>query len=82
MRLISGYSEKQVAAYLGIKNQEIITRWEKGESMPSTIKLLMLCSLYKVLLPHMYPDLYKKINAELNAKMKKTTPQKKRVKTA
>jgi transcriptional regulator with XRE-family HTH domain len=72
-----GYSEKEVAAYLGIKNPEIVTRWEKGESMPSTAKLLMLSALYKVLVPQMYPALYKEIIRDLNVKMRKQTPKKK-----
>lgn len=66
-----GYSEKEVAECLGVKNPDTIHRWETGEAMPSTLMLFKLCVLYHVLPAEVYPKLYKEIAKEMGAKLNK-----------
>ena len=69
-RIKSGYNEKQVAAILGIKSPDTITRWENGETMPSTIYALAMGDLYGAKLPDLFPTLWKKCMREINERLK------------
>ena len=75
-RTRSGYTEKQIAAYLGIKNPHVITRWENGETMPDTKNALRMCDLYGVDLTKVYPQLYEKCKREIKARLQQLKKKK------
>ena len=56
-RRLTGYSQKQVAKVLGLKQSSCISQWEKGMSLPGAKQLFRLSFLYKTLPNHLYHDL-------------------------
>ncbi len=60
-----GFTQNDVAYRLGLKNNTLISRWERGVSMPSAINLLKLSKLYKTLVDELYYDLGKEFEKEL-----------------
>ena len=71
-RLLNGLTEKQVAKYLGIKNEITITRWENSEAMPKNSYLVLkLAILYKVMIFDLYPSQYMSAQNEIAANTKK-----------
>lgn len=52
LRKSKGFSQTEAAAYLSAHGcnvtQRAISNWEREETMPSGIQLLLLCSLYDV----------------------------------
>lgn len=60
-----GYSQKDVAKFFGFKNSSSISRWEKGEAMPSVKNLLMLSALYATLPAELYDELYQEVKNKI-----------------
>jgi len=46
-RLAAGYSQVEVAHILQLKSHAPVSRWEHGERLPSTQRLLELSALYQ-----------------------------------
>ena len=67
-RRIMGYSQKEVAKIFGFKSTSRISRWEKGESMPSVKNLLKLSFLYSTLPNDLYYDLWIEVKNNLRKK--------------
>lgn len=57
-RKIYGYSQKQVAQKLGMKQSNLVSQWEKGITAPSLDKLFDLAALYHVLVEELYFERY------------------------
>lgn len=64
-RRILGYSQKEVAQMCGFKNSSSISRWEKGDAMPSVKNLLMLSVLYATLPAQLYDELYQQVKIKV-----------------
>lgn len=64
-RLLAGYKQNEVAKHLGMKHANPITRWEKGQSMPSLKNALKLSVLYSTLVQELYFDLFQEIKKEV-----------------
>ncbi len=64
-RLISGYKQHEVAKLLKLRHTNPITRWEKGQSMPSLKNVLKLSILYNTFVQELYYDLFKEIKKEI-----------------
>lgn len=47
LRKERGYTQKQVAEMLGLKCEDRISHWEKGQGMPSAKNLMRLAKIYK-----------------------------------
>jgi transcriptional regulator with XRE-family HTH domain len=75
-RTKNGYSERQVAEYLGLASERTVSRWERGEALPSAIQLLRMVALYHATAKELYPDLYKKIEAEMKERMRQHSEKK------
>ncbi|MBX7109624.1 MAG: helix-turn-helix domain-containing protein [Chitinophagales bacterium] len=67
-RRITGYTQKEVAKILEFKSTSRISRWEKGESMPSVKNLLKLSFLYATLPNDLYYDLWMEVRNNLRKK--------------
>lgn len=63
-RKLMGYTQKEVGKKLGI-DPTLISRWERGAVMPSSINLLKLSVLYKTLPNELYRGLVKQYAREL-----------------
>lgn len=48
LRKQAGYTQQQIADFLGIKNKSTVGSWEIAKSEPSADQLLKLCALYGV----------------------------------
>jgi transcriptional regulator with XRE-family HTH domain len=59
-----GLSQKQVAAYLGLKDNTLISRWENGESFPNVLNLVRLSLLYRQPFEILFEALVKAIRKE------------------
>jgi len=64
-RRIMGYSQKEVAKIFGFKSPNRISRWEKGEAMPSVKNLLRLSALYATLPNELYFELWQEVKSKL-----------------
>jgi len=60
-----GFTQKEVARILGFKSSTIISKWERGFSLPSAVSLLKLACLYGRQVEALFVDLYKKIKEEV-----------------
>lgn len=47
-RLKAGLTQKQVAEKLGLKCEDRLSHWERGQAMPSVRNLFKLCEIYKI----------------------------------
>lgn len=56
-RRLAGYSQKQVAQILGLKQSSCISQWESGTSSPRVKQLFQLSFVYKTIPNHLYFDL-------------------------
>lgn len=71
-RLLKGLSAKQVANYMGLKNEETIIRWERGETMPRTgLQAMKLVIIYNVLLEQLFPMQFLEAKKVIAANAKK-----------
>lgn len=64
-RKLAGYTQKEVAAILGIHDTAMISRWERGITMPSGEYLIKLSKLYTTLIDELYYELGKEYEKEL-----------------
>lgn len=61
------FSQKQVARLLGLADASLLSRWEKGKSVPSLVYLFRLARIYKTMPTEMYTDLWQTIIKEMAA---------------
>ena len=66
-----GYSQRQVAALLGLKSASRISEWELGERFPSIKNLIKLSILYRTLIDHLYYDVREAIRQDLEQRNRK-----------
>jgi len=69
-------SQKDVAVLLGFKNSSLISRWEHGVTMPSSISLFKLSALYQRQIEELFIDHYRAIKDEVLTKKEKFSNQK------
>ena len=67
-RKMSGYSQKQVALFLGVENAGMISRWEKGSRFPSPVNIFRLAALYHTMADALYFDLIRVVRKEIQAR--------------
>jgi transcriptional regulator with XRE-family HTH domain len=64
-RKARGLSQRQAARILGIGSTSMISRWEKGICLPSTLNVFKLAALYRTMADPMFPNLTKMLKEEL-----------------
>jgi len=67
-RKTSGYSQKQVAFFLGVENAGMISRWEKGSRFPSPVNIFRLAALYHTMADALYFNLILVVRKEIQAR--------------
>ncbi|MHB8579167.1 MAG: helix-turn-helix transcriptional regulator [Ignavibacteriaceae bacterium] len=63
-RRASGLKQQDVAKILGIKGSSRISRWEKGECIPTMVNALKLSILYRVMVDSLFIDLLRNLREE------------------
>jgi transcriptional regulator with XRE-family HTH domain len=66
-RLLMKMSQAEVAARLSLESTAMISRWERGEALPSLENALKLSVLYKTLVNELFYKAYKGAQMELFA---------------
>lgn len=65
LRIANGYTQKQLAGKLGIKNYSTISSWEIGKSEPSLSMFSKLCEIYNITdIAEIFPELKKEAPAD------------------
>ncbi len=59
-----GLKQDQVATALGLKNKTLISRWERGRSMPNLITVARLSVLYKIPIDSLFAGLIETVQRE------------------
>ena len=67
-RRLFSFSQKEVAALLGLNDTSPLCRWEKGISLPGVMHLFGLARIFKVMPNEMYFDLWQNISKEISVK--------------
>mgnify|MGYP000850955326 CR=1 FL=1 len=67
-RKMNGYSQKQVAFFLGVENAGMISRWEKGSRFPSPVNIFRLAALYHTMSDALYFNLLRVVRREIQAR--------------
>jgi transcriptional regulator with XRE-family HTH domain len=61
-----GLKQDQVAAALGLKNKTLISRWERGNSIPNLITAARLSVLYKIPIDIIFADFIETTTKEIS----------------
>ncbi len=69
-RKINGYTQKQVAHILGVRNSAMISRWENGSCLPSYLNVIRLAALYSTMCDALYLDLVRMVREEIRERRK------------
>ena len=64
-RKTCGYTQRQVAALLGLHDAVPVSMWEKGAMLPNTANLIKLSVLYQTLPTKLYEKLFQHYRDEL-----------------
>ena len=64
-------TQEQVAATLGLKNKTLISRWERGRSIPTLITAVRLSVIYQISLDTLFSGLLDFVNEEYKNPMLK-----------
>lgn len=76
-RRIAGYSQKELALILGIKNTSTICKWERGNAEPNIVQLFTLSVLLNTSPQELYSNKWNEKQQEVSL-MKKTELQQKK----
>jgi transcriptional regulator with XRE-family HTH domain len=60
-----GLKQTDVARILGVKSAAMISRWEKGQTFPSTLNVFKLALIYRTMTDALYMDYLTVLKAEI-----------------
>jgi transcriptional regulator with XRE-family HTH domain len=69
-RKARGLSQRDVAEILGLGSTSVISRWEKGVCLPSSLNILKLAVIYRTMADALFIDLLRSLRRELLKKEK------------
>lgn len=75
-RKTRGLSQRDVACILGLRSASMISRWESGQTLPSSLNILRLSAVYRTLVNALFTDLIGVLKDEI-VKREETLPRKK-----
>jgi len=70
-RKANGYKQKDVARILGIKSSSKISRWEKGECIPTLVNALKISILLRVMVDSLFVDLLRQLREDIHQQEEK-----------
>jgi transcriptional regulator with XRE-family HTH domain len=62
------FSQKQVAALLGLRSTAILSHYEKGTAVPSLRRAVALEAIYRVPIAFLFPNLCEQLRSEIREK--------------
>ncbi len=68
-----GLTQRQVADIMGLESSSMISRWEKGLSLPETHNALKMAAIYKTTVDFVYQDLRLDMQDELSERIEAVT---------
>ena len=74
-RRIRGLKQRQVARLLGLKNSSRVSRWEKGECLPSALNVFRLSIIFRVLVDAPFIDHIRALREEIRARETQLLPR-------
>ncbi len=63
-----GYTQKQVAHLIGVRNPSDIAQWEQGAKLPNTVNMFKLCALYRTSCNELYYETLNGYKQEITLK--------------
>ena len=63
-----GFSQRQVAAFLGYRSSADVCDYERGDKLPNLVTALKLEIVYRVPVAFLFPDLYGRLKATVRAR--------------
>ena len=67
-RKARGLKQREVAEVLGLKSGSIISRWEKGVCLPSSLNVFKLAVIYRTMVDALFIDLRRELREDLRRK--------------
>lgn len=64
-----GLTQGDVAYILGLQSASLVSRWEKGFSLPETLNALKMAAIYDTTVDYLYEDVRLDMQDELNARI-------------
>lgn len=64
-RKVRGLKQKEVADILGVRSASMISRWEKGLTLPSTLNAFKLALIYRTMVDGLYIDLITSLKEDI-----------------
>ncbi len=64
-RRARGLKQSDVAKILGLKSTSMVSRWEKGACLPSTINLFRLAALYRTMTDALFISLLRAVRDDV-----------------
>jgi len=65
-RKARGLKQKEVAKIMGLKSSSIISRWEKGNCMPSSFNIFKLALIYRTIVDALFIDQLRALKVSLH----------------
>jgi transcriptional regulator with XRE-family HTH domain len=75
MRRNRGLGQKQLAGLIGHKHTSMLSKYERGLSLPPLHTALLLEIVLGVRLSELYPNLYQRLTREVATRAKRLSPQ-------
>ena len=72
-RKVRGLNQTQAAKILGLQSTSMISRWEKGQNLPSFKNALRLGALYRIMVEGLYIDLAHEMKEDVLKREEKIT---------
>jgi len=60
-----GMKQKEVARILGVRSASMISRWEKGSTLPSTENAFKLAVIYRTMVDALYIDYIMQLKGDI-----------------
>jgi transcriptional regulator with XRE-family HTH domain len=68
-RKARGFTQKEVAWIMGFENSSMISRWEKGVTIPETLNAIKIAALYNTTVDSVYEDVRNAASDELDSRV-------------
>ena len=70
-----GFTQKEVAKFIGLRTVNLLTHYEKGSALPSLKTALSLEILYRTPVAFLYPSLYASLRSDIRQRETGRFPQ-------
>ena len=67
-RKARGLKQREVAEILGLKSGSIVSRWERGVCLPSSLNVFKLALIYRPMVDALFIDLRRELREDLRRK--------------